>query len=111
VTTYLYDGNRSMTSETDPTRQPLGSTETGSQCGAAGTGNNLDEDGDTNADDGCPSVKYTYDQNRRLVTATNGEDGVTTYTYDTAGRLSSNKDPLNRRTEPDAAIRKLYQPL
>jgi RHS repeat-associated protein len=98
VTTYAYEGTRNLISATDPTRQPNGAAESGTQCGTAGTGNNVDEDSDTKFDDGCPSKKYAYDANNRLLTETDGEGGVVTWTYDNAGRVSTEKDPLNRTT-------------
>jgi len=98
ISTYAYDANRNVVSETYPLRQLSGTAESGTHCGTAGTGNNADDDADTKVDDGCPSAKYTYDSNNRMLTATNGEGGVTTYTYNAAGHVASRTDGLNRTT-------------
>lgn len=101
-THYTYDANRNMTSLTEPIRLPNATPESGaSGCGAAGTGDGEDDDSDTLVDDGCPSTIYTYDDNNRLATVTDGAGGTTTYTYDDAGQLLSEEDAISRVTSYD----------
>ena len=104
---------------TDPNRKAVGPAETGAACGAAGTGNGVDDDGDGVKDDGCPSAIYSYDNADRLTSVidalgqttaygydavgdrtsvTNARGQTTTYAYDTLNRLQSSTDPLSRVT-------------
>ena len=99
ITTYGYDAKGSRTSVTNAKRQPVGAPETGGQCGANGTGNGIDDDGDTVKDDGCPSTRFTYWDDDRLHEAIDALGRVTTYLYDPAGSLESRTDGLGLVTE------------
>jgi YD repeat-containing protein len=91
-TTYGYDPNGNRTSVTNANRQPVGSAESGGQCGSAGTGNDADDDADTVKDDGCPSIIYAYDALNRLQSATDSLGRATSYEYDAASNLSELTD-------------------
>ncbi len=66
--------------------------ETGGQCGADGTGNTADDDGDGTNDDGCPSVSYTYDALGDLLTFKDGLGNTTSNIYDLMGHLTKSTD-------------------
>ena len=114
-----YDAKGNLKTVTDANRQPVSAPETGAQCGTAGTGDGVDDDGDTVADDGCPSAIYNYDDGDRLTevidalgqsttygydangnrtTVTNARGKATTNGYDAVDRLESVTDPLSRVT-------------
>ncbi|HLF79735.1 MAG TPA: RHS repeat-associated core domain-containing protein [Dehalococcoidia bacterium] len=86
TTTYMYDANGNRLSATSAKRAAVSTPESGSACGSSGTGNGSNEDSDSTADDGCPSVIYTYDELNRLETITDPLV-TTTLTYDDASRL------------------------
>ncbi len=93
VTTYGYDAKGNRTSVTNAARQPVNEPETGEpQCGAAGTGNGVDDDGDDVPDDGCPSAIFQYWDSDRLKSVTDALAHVTSYDYDDAGRLWKRTD-------------------
>lgn len=119
TTTYTHDAKGNLKTITDANRQPVGPGETGAQCGTAGTGDGVDDDGNTVKDDGCPSTIYDYDNADRLIevidalgnitsygyddngnrtSVTNARSKVTTYAYDALNRLQSVTDPLGRVT-------------
>ena len=122
TTSNAYDAKDNLKTVTDANRQTAGATpETGAQCGAAGTGNGVNDDpaDDSVIDDGCPSAIYNYDNGDRLIevidalggsttygydavgnrtSVTNARGKITTYAYDTLDRLESVTDPLSRVT-------------
>jgi YD repeat-containing protein len=92
ITSYGYDATGNRVSVTNANRQPLGAPESGSQCGASGTGDGVDDDGDGKPDDGCPSTKYAYDALNRLTSTTDPLGRVTSYQYDAASNLVQRTD-------------------
>ncbi len=96
VTSYDYDAAGRLASLTDPARQPDTTPESGGDCGTTGTGDGLDDDTDTHADDGCPSTIYSYDDAGRMTAVTKADGGITTYAYDPMGHLLSLTDPLRQ---------------
>jgi RHS repeat-associated protein len=104
-TTYGYDAASNKISVTNPKRQPVGTPESGSQCGSAGTGNGVDDDADGVVDDGCPSTKYVYDALNRLTSETDALGRTTTYAYNADSTLQQRTDALGLVTKyfPDAA--------
>ncbi len=106
-TTYGYDGNGNRTSVTTAKRQPVGAAETGTQCGASGTGNDIDDDADTVKDDGCPSNINAFDTLNRLQSTTDALARVTSYQYDAASNLTQRTDARGLVTKyfPDDANR------
>ncbi len=105
----MMGGTKAFNGPTCPSSgvSPLPVAGAGDQCGSAGTGDGVDADGDTIKDDGCPSLRYTYDRLNRLQTAADALGGVTTYQYDAAGNLVQRKDGrgLMTRYAPDALNR------
>ena len=101
-----YDANGNVHGD-HRARRAVGSPETGSQCGAAGTGNNADDDLDGVKDDGCPSTKYAYDALNRLQSTTDALSRITSYQYDAASHLSQRTDARGLVTKyfPDALNR------
>jgi RHS repeat-associated protein len=91
-TTYSYDAMSNLITVTNTKRQPVGSPESGTQCGTAGTGNNTDDDSDGTKDDGCPSTKHAYDSLDRLTSTTDALGRVTSYQYDAASNLTQRTD-------------------
>jgi RHS repeat-associated protein len=104
-TTYGYDADGNKTSVTNPNRQPVGTAESGSQCGSSGTGNGVDDDSDGTKDDGCPSAKYAYDALNRLTSETDALGRVTSYAYNGDSTLQQKTDARSLVTKyfPDAA--------
>ncbi len=96
VTSYDYNAAGRLASLTDPARQPDTTPESGGDCGTTGTGDGLDDDTDTHADDGCPSTIYSYDDAGRMTAVTKADGGITTYDYDSMGHLLSLTDPLRQ---------------
>ena len=92
TTSYGYDANGNPITVTKADRQPVGAPETGSQCGSSGTGNGIDEDSDTVADDGCPSTVTAYDDLNRLQSITDSLGRVTSSQYDAASNVSERTD-------------------
>jgi RHS repeat-associated protein len=98
VTSYAYDARGNVVSVTYAKRQAVGAPETGTACGTAGTGNDVDNDSDGTKDDGCPNVIYTYDNLNRLLTQTDALGNVWTLGYDDAGRITSRTDARDLTT-------------
>ncbi len=119
VASSAYDAKGILKAVTDPNRKAVGAPETGAACGAAGTGNGVDDDGDGVKDDGCPSAIYSYDNADRLTSVidalgqttsygydaagnrtsvTNARGQTTSYAYDALNRLQSSTGPLSRVT-------------
>jgi YD repeat-containing protein len=99
TTSYGYDGNSNRTSVTNAKRQTVGTAESGSNCGTAGTGNGADNDSDSAIDDGCPSVIYTYNNRNLLASQIDALGNTWSYTYDAAGRLDTRTDPKSQITD------------
>ncbi|MEE8519568.1 MAG: DUF6531 domain-containing protein [Dehalococcoidia bacterium] len=91
-TTYGHDANGNRTTVTNANRQPVGPAETGAQCGTAGTGDGVDDDGDTVKDDGCPSIIHAFDALDRLQSVTDALGRVTSNEYDAASNLTQRTD-------------------
>ena len=90
VTTFAYDDANDpglVTSITGPLRQPVSTAESGAACGAAGTGDGVDDDSDTVVDDGCPNTIFTYDDFGNQLTAVDAVGNSSSSTYDDAGRV------------------------
>ncbi len=100
---FIYDLGGRLLFDTDELtnqqRPPVGNPESGvSQCGTAGTGNGVDNDGDSVADDGCPSTAYTHDAQNNVLTAVDGLGNTTTSTYDAKGTLKTVRDANSKLT-------------
>jgi RHS repeat-associated protein len=98
TTTYGYDANGNRTSVTNANRQTVGTAESGSSCGASGTGNDTDEDSDGTKDDGCPSVLYTYNNLNGLASEKDALGLTRSYAYDAASRLTTRTDAKSQQT-------------
>ncbi len=101
TTSFTYDNKGNLQTFTDANRKPNGVAETGSACGTLGTGDQIDSDGDTQVDDGCPSTIYSYDGGDRVTQVVDGLGNTTVYGYDANGKLAA-ETPPNRKTQGTA---------
>jgi RHS repeat-associated protein len=99
LTTYTYDAKGQRTAITDANRAVVGAAEAGADCGAAGTGDGVDDDTDSAIDDGCPNVLFEYDEAGRLTEVTDAEGGAVVYTYDGNGNRTSITNARNKTTD------------